>query len=78
MTDDLIKDLRFWNGGIDSDKKMQKAADRIEQLEAALRFYHCGCAEGTCVVNRPKFKGIRCGYTARKALDGVSASKEHI
>jgi hypothetical protein len=37
MSDDLVKDLRFWNGGIDSDKKMQKAADRIEQLEAALR-----------------------------------------
>ena len=33
---DLIKDLRFWNGGIDSDKKMQKAAERIEHLEREL------------------------------------------
>ena len=39
MSDNLVKDLRFWNGGIDSDKKMQKAADRIEKLETALR--HC-------------------------------------
>jgi hypothetical protein len=37
MSDNLVKDLRFWNGSIDSDKKMQKAADRIEKLEAALR-----------------------------------------
>jgi len=37
MSDDLVKDLRFWNGGIDSDKRMRKAAGRIEQLEAALR-----------------------------------------
>ena len=36
MSNDLVKDLRFWNGGIDSDKKMRRAADRIEQLEAAL------------------------------------------
>ena len=48
MSDDLVKDLRFWNGGIGSDKKMRRAADRIEQLEAALRLiascksYHSG------------------------------------
>ena len=37
MTDDLVKELRFWNGGYKSDEKMAKAADRIEELEAALR-----------------------------------------
>ena len=43
---------------------------QIERLRKALDFYHCGCAEGTCNVTRPKFKGIRCGMTARKALEG--------
>ena len=37
MTDDLVKELRFWNGGYKSDEKMKRAADRIEKLEAALR-----------------------------------------
>jgi hypothetical protein len=37
MTDDLVKELRFWNGGYKSDEKMTQAADRIETLEAALR-----------------------------------------
>jgi hypothetical protein len=39
MSDDLVKELRFWNGGHKSDEKMAKAANRIEQLEAALRLY---------------------------------------
>jgi benzoyl-CoA reductase/2-hydroxyglutaryl-CoA dehydratase subunit BcrC/BadD/HgdB len=37
MTDDLVKELRFWNGGYKSDEKMKRAADRIETLETALR-----------------------------------------
>jgi len=37
MTDDLVKELRFWNGGYKSDEKMAKAANRIEKLEDALR-----------------------------------------
>ena len=36
MNDDLVKELRFWNGGHKSDEKMKRAADRIEKLEAAL------------------------------------------
>ena len=35
MSDDLVKELRFWNGGHKSDDKMERAADRIEALEAA-------------------------------------------
>ena len=37
MSDDLVRELRFWNGGYRSDEKMKRAADRIEKLEAALR-----------------------------------------
>ena len=37
MTDDLVKELRFWNGSYKSDEKMKRAADRIEKLEEALR-----------------------------------------
>ena len=37
MSDDLVKELRFWNGGFKSDEKMKRAADRIEKLEEALR-----------------------------------------
>jgi hypothetical protein len=37
MTDDLVKRLRFWNGGYKSDEKMKRAADHIEKLGAALR-----------------------------------------
>lgn len=37
MSDDLVKELRFWNGGHMSKEKMTKAADRIEQLEAIMQ-----------------------------------------
>jgi hypothetical protein len=41
-------------------------AERIEKLEAALQFYVCGCN-----VRCADFKkNSRCGYTARKALEG--------
>ena len=43
-----------------------KAIARIEKLEAALRFYICGC-DVICA----DFKNIAvCGYNARKALEG--------
>lgn len=64
MSDNLVKDLRFWNGGIDSDKKMQKAADRIEKLEAALR-------EIDTIAIRHIKGGIgKAQIIARKALEG--------
>jgi hypothetical protein len=37
MTDDLVKELRWYNSNSDASKKMHRAADRIEKLEAALR-----------------------------------------
>lgn len=33
MTDDLVKELRWYNSNSDASKKMHRAADRIEQLE---------------------------------------------
>jgi hypothetical protein len=75
MSDDLVKDLRFWNGGIDSDKKMQKAAARIEQLEAALQKIIKDNLQSTRhpadVTQRGEtiFDGY-FGHIARKALEG--------
>ena len=43
MTDDLVKELRFWNGGHMSKEKMTKAADRIEQLEYGNKDWHHIC-----------------------------------
>jgi DNA polymerase II small subunit/DNA polymerase delta subunit B len=37
MTDDLVKELRFWNGGYKSDEKMKRAAELIEALEGQIR-----------------------------------------
>ena len=68
MSADLVKDLRFWNGGINSDKKMRRAADRIEQLEAALRHYVCDCVAPECEVGNTDFE--ICGLAARAALEG--------
>lgn len=36
MSDDLVKELRWYNSNSDASKKMHRAADRIEKLEAAL------------------------------------------
>lgn len=77
MTDDLVKELRFWNGGHKSDEKMEKAADRIEKLEAALQeptlpmllagkksLYSCS--------EDPEIEDARACFLAmaRKALEG--------
>ena len=51
-------------------RALDESAAEIKRLRAALDFYRCGCAEGTCVVTKPKFKGIKCGHTARVALAG--------
>ena len=65
MSDDLVKRLR--SEGI---AELDEAADRIEQLEAALRFYACDCKpDDGCGVEYYD-GGAYCGYTARKALEG--------
>ena len=61
MSDDLVERLRA-----EGIAELDEAASRIEKLEAALQFYACGCT-----VRCADFKkNSRCGYTARKALEG--------
>lgn len=62
MTDDLVKRLReikdWWR---EPGRTAEQAADRIEQLEAALRFY----AEYTPTFSPQDFRSV-----ARAALEG--------
>ena len=62
--EDIVDRLRVLN----FKGPWQEAADEIERLREALKFYACGCEEGKCVVTKPKFKGIRCGKMARDAM----------
>lgn len=45
---------------------LYEAASRIEKLEAALRFYACGCKS----VEGCNFLGSTCGKFARAVLEG--------
>jgi hypothetical protein len=47
-------------------RQMAVDEERIEKLEAALRFYACGCKS----VEGCNFLGSTCGKFARKALEG--------
>ena len=70
MSDDLVKRLREASRQyVDNQYNLQaRAADRIEQLEAALRVYAC---EKTCPNCYGQVQDTRyCGWTARKALEG--------
>ena len=65
MSDDLVERLRA-----EGIAELDEAADRIEKLEAALRFYACDCKpDDGCGVEYYD-GGAYCGYTARKALEG--------
>ena len=66
MSDDLVKELRWYNSNSDASKKMHRAADRIEKLEAALRkFANCVC-ESNC----DEKSGQVCQlWACRKALE---------
>jgi hypothetical protein len=79
MTDDLVKRLRdnctcnFPDTPCGAEEECRNAfegADRIEKLEAALRFYACDCKpERKCGLEY--YIGVTyCGHTARKALEG--------
>jgi len=48
----------------------QRFSDRIEKLEAALRFYACDCKPDDGCGIEYYDGGAYCGYTARKALEG--------
>jgi hypothetical protein len=47
-----------------------KLEARIEQLEAALSHYACGCKEDKCTPEKPRYRDIKCGWPARQALEG--------
>ena len=68
MSDDLVKRLRerkLTMVAPDGKRKFVKdiAADRIEKLEEALRYYVCDCPQNE--VCHPKY----CGHVARQALE---------
>lgn len=74
MTDDLVKELRWYNSNSDASKKMHRAADRIEKLEAALRWI-CGSrtveySDGTCSIDETKMLWTY-RRIAREALEGI-------
>jgi hypothetical protein len=68
MTDDLIERLRGYGDG--NNDLMDAAADRIEELEAALSHYVCGCKEDKCTPEKLRYRDIKCGWPARQALEG--------
>jgi hypothetical protein len=75
-TTDQIKHLEFLVHGekclrqsLEETVKIhsQQQNKRIEQLEAALRHYACGCKWNECQV-KPKYAPLKCGWPARQAL----------
>lgn len=69
---DFAKQLRKRKLRVMSDayEAIYEAADRIEQLEAALEFYACECQPGQCE-NGPLESNrdtVSCGHRARAAL----------
>jgi len=65
---DLVKRLR--KNVMCGDAVIEEAADHIEKLEAALRFYACDCKPDDCCGIEYYDGGAYCGHTARKALEG--------
>ena len=45
MSDDLLKELRWYNSNSDASNKMHKAADRIEKLERDVLKYSSAVAD---------------------------------
>jgi len=70
MADDIVARQRAGTGdGLRAHDWMNEAADRIEKLEAALRFYACDC-KPECKCGLEYYSGVTyCGHTARKALE---------
>jgi len=74
MSDDLVKRLRRADTCIFPTERDRchcgEAADRIQKLEAALRFYACDCKPDDGCGIEYYDGGAYCGYTARKTLEG--------
>lgn len=71
MSDDLKRaaiNLRS-EGWDDEAAAVDAAADRIEELEAALSNYTCGCKEDKCTPEKPRYRDLKCGWPARQALE---------
>jgi hypothetical protein len=67
----LVKTLRWLGDHASFDPHMHHvAADRIEKLEAALRFYACDCKPDCGCGIEYYDGGAYCGHTAREALEG--------
>ena len=47
MTDDLVKELRWYNSSSDASKKMHRAADCIEDLQAQIRIIQSAAKHAT-------------------------------
>lgn len=47
---------------------LERTADEIGRLRAALEHYKCGCKTDQCEPDKPKFRTIKCGWVARSAL----------
>jgi hypothetical protein len=65
MSDDLVKRPREY-----PLRECREAANRIEKLEAALRFYACDCKPNDGCGIEYYDGGAYCGRAARKALEG--------
>ena len=68
MTDDLKK--RFRDRNVFDYADWDAIIDRVEELEAALSHYACGCKEDKCTPEKPRYRDIKCGWPARQALEG--------
>jgi hypothetical protein len=82
MSDDLVKRLERENNDMavhfdgfvkrieDLQERNAIMTDRIEKLEAALRFYACDCKPDCGCGIEYYDGGAYCGHTAREALEG--------
>jgi len=49
-------------------RRLQRANDRIRELQTALSHYACCCKEDKCTPEEPRYRNIKCGWPARQAL----------
>jgi len=81
MTDDMGFDLKLPTVGemtfpqwqdwlVHYNALLLKRGRRIEELEAALSHYACGCKEDKCTPEKPRYRDLKCGWPARQALEG--------
>ena len=62
----LEREKASWKGAYDG--AVLALTERNKQLEAALKFYECGCKQDSCTPEEPKFRSIKCGWIAKAAL----------